>query len=496
MNVLGNYVGGEFGPPFQADAGELVSRSPADLSDEIGRFPTSVADVDKAVGAARAAFRAWSVLPQVERNAAILRLRAELLAREAAFVEVISREVGKPRWEARTELKAMVGKADVTLNEGLRFIAPFTPDSLNGECRFRPHGVLAVIGPFNFPGHLPNGHIMPALAAGNTVVFKPSELTPGVGQLYTEAVHASGFPAGVFNLVQGGRSIGERISIAPGIDGILFTGSQGVGSAIQRVNADRPGKILALELGGKNCSVVLEDADFDKAVYDVLFSAYVTTGQRCSATSRAIVHASLVDRFTDRMATLVGKLKVGHPAKDDTFMGPLISETARAKFLEGCARAKSEGAQAIIEPRAYELPEGPLGYYVRPGLHRVTEVRADSAYQREELFGPDLAIYSFQEPEEAIALANAVDYGLTAAVFTGDRLKFDALANRIEAGVINWNAPTVGSSSRLPFGGIKRSGNHRPAGLFSTLYCAYPIAITRGEATLDRRTLAPGVVWD
>jgi succinylglutamic semialdehyde dehydrogenase len=469
-----------------------VSRSPADLSDEIGRFPVSVADVDRAIGAARAAFRGWSALPQAERNAAILRLRAELLKREAAFVELISREVGKPRWEALTELKAMVAKADVTLNEGLRLITAFTPDKLNGECRFRPHGVLAVIGPFNFPGHLPNGHILPALAAGNCVLFKPSEVTPGVGQLYAEAVHAANLPRGVFNLVQGGRSVGERLSVAPGIDGILFTGSHAVGSAIQRANAENPGKILALELGGKNCSLVLEDADFDKAVYDVLFSAYVTAGQRCSATSRALVHVSLVDRFVARMAELVRKLKVGHPAAPDTFMGPLTTEAGLRKFLDGCAKA--EGAEAVIAPEALDL--SPQGYYARPGLHRITQVRRDSAYQQEELFGPDLGVYPIEDLEQGIALANAVDYGLTAAVFTRDPARFEACAARIEAGVINWNAPTVGSSSRLPFGGLKRSGNHRPAGLFSTLYCAYPIAITRGEATLDKRGLAPGVVWE
>ena len=494
MDALGNYIGGEFRRPEAADGVELVSRSPADLADEIGRFPTSVADVDRAVAAARDAFPAWAAVPQLERNAAVFRLRAELLRRETAFIELISREVGKPRWEAATEHKAMLGKADVTINEGLRFIASFTPSGLNGECRFRPHGVLAVIGPFNFPGHLPNGHILPALAAGNTVLFKPSEVTPGVGQLYAEAVAAAGLPRGVFNLVQGGRDVGERISTAPGIDGILFTGSHAVGTAIQRANAANPGKILALELGGKNCSLVLEDADFDKAVYDVLFSAYVTSGQRCSATSRAIVHASLVDRFTARMTELVGKLRVGHPAAADTFMGPVTTEAGRTKFLQGCEQAKAEGAEALIEPRALELPTP--GYYVSPGLHRVTEVRADSAYQREELFGPDLAIYSVPDLEQGIAIANAVDYGLTAAVFTPDGAKFEACAARIQAGVINWNAPTVGSSSRLPFGGVKRSGNHRPAGLFSTLYCAYPVAITRGEVTLDKRTLAPGVVWE
>jgi succinylglutamic semialdehyde dehydrogenase len=495
MDVLSNYIDGRFVAPAANEVeSELVSTSCADLSDVVGRFPVSVAAVDAAIQAAQRAKRAWGELPQGERNAAILRIRAEIAKRETTFAELIGREVGKPKWEALTEVKAMVAKADVTLNEGLKLISAFNPTGLNGECRFRPHGVLAVIGPFNFPGHLPNGHILPALAAGNCVIFKPSEVTPGVGQLYAEAVHAAGLPAGVFSLVQGAKSVGERLSVASGIDGLLFTGSHAVGSAIQRANADNPGKILALELGGKNCSLVLEDADFDKAIYDVLFSAYVTAGQRCSATSRALVHKDLVDRFTGRMTELVKKLKVGHWSQADVFMGPLSTEAGLRKFLGGCAKAKEEGAEVLIEPGTLELDK--RGHYARPGLHRVTRVMANSAYQREELFGPDLAIYSIDDLDHGIALANSVDYGLTAAVFTKDPARFEVAARRIEAGVINWNAPTVGSSSRLPFGGLKRSGNHRPAGLFSTLYCAYPIAITKGESALDRRTVAPGVVWE
>lgn len=490
MDVLGNYLDGRFVRPASTDV-ELVIRSPADLDDHLGTYPVQTLAVDAAVEAAVRAKRAWAEAPQAERNAFVLRIKAELLKREAGFVDLISREVGKPRWEALTEHKAMVAKADVTLNEGLKLIAGFTPSGLSGECRFRPHGVLAVIGPFNFPGHLPNGHILPALAAGNCVVFKPSEVTPGVGQLYAEAVHAAGLPAGVFQLVQGARAVGERLSSVAGIDGILFTGSHAVGTAIQRANAEHPGKVLALELGGKNGSLVLEDADLDKALYDVLFSAYVTAGQRCSATSRVYVHRSLVDRFTERLAALVAGLVVGHPADPGVFMGPVTTAAGLEKFLAGCAEGEREGAEVVVAPGRHEATH--RGHYARPGLHRVKALKPDSRYQREELFGPDLAIYAVDDVEQGIAALNAVDYGLTAAIFTADAARFELCARRVEAGVINWNAPTVGSSSRLPFGGLKRSGNHRPAGLFSTLYCAYPIAITRGEAALDRKTIAPGV---
>jgi succinylglutamic semialdehyde dehydrogenase len=493
MDVLGNYLGGRFLRPTSTDL-ELVIRSPADLDDLVGTFPVQTAAVDAAVEQALQAKHAWAEAAQSERNAAVLRIKAELLKREAGFVDLISREVGKPRWEALTEHKAMVAKAEVTLNEGLRLIAGFTPSGLSGECRFRPHGVLAVIGPFNFPGHLPNGHILPALAAGNCVIFKPSEVTPGVGQLYAEAVHAAGLPAGVFQLVQGARAVGERLSTLAGVDGILFTGSHQVGAAIQKANAENPGKLLALELGGKNGSLVLEDADLDKALYDVLFSAYVTAGQRCSATSRVYVQARIVERFTERMATLVKGLAIGHPADANVFMGPVTTAAGLEKFLAGCAAGEREGAEVVVAPGRH--PARHRGHYASPGLHRVRALKADSRYQREELFGPDLAIHSIDDVEQGIAALNAVDYGLTAAIFTADAARFELCAQRVEAGVINWNAPTVGSSSRLPFGGTKRSGNHRPAGVFSTLYCAYPIAITRGELALDRKTLAPGVKFE
>jgi succinylglutamic semialdehyde dehydrogenase len=493
MDVRGNYIGGQFVVPAAPDA-ELESRNPGNLDELLGRYPVAVAAVDAAIAAAHAAQHAWGDAPLAERVAALKRIGAELKAREDAFTDIISREVGKPRWEARTEAKAMVAKVDVTLEDGLRWITNFTPANLNGECRFRPHGVLAVIGPFNFPGHLPNGHILPALVAGNCVVYKPSEAAPGVGQLYAEALDAAKLPPGVFNLVQGARSVGERLSVAPGIDGLLFTGSVQVGLAIQKANLESPGKLLALELGGKNASIVCEDADLDKALYDILFSAYVTCGQRCSATSRALVHRSLVDRFTERMAALVKKLKIGVPAHDP-FMGPLTTLAGKQKFLDGMARAPREGAAVVVEAGALEL-SSVRGHYVTPGLHRIEKVLPDSLYQREELFGPDLAIYAVDSLEEAIALSNDVPYGLTAAVFTRDAAKFERCASRLEAGVINWNAPTVGSSSRLPFGGLKKSGNHRPAGVFSTLYCAYPVAITRGDATLNKASLAPGVSWE
>lgn len=488
----GNLLDGRFTLPATPD-GVLAIHAPGDLDDHVGDFPWSLAHVDEAIAAARRAQPAWAALPQSERNEALRRIKAELQKREGALADAITREVGKPRWESATEVKAVLAKVDVTLDEGLKLIAGFVPSGLAGECRFRPHGLLAVIGPFNFPAHLPNGHILPALAAGNAVLFKPSEVAPGVGQLYAEALHAAGLPAGVFQMVQGARAVGERLSTARGIDGVLFTGSHAVGSAIQAANANQPGKLLALELGGKNGALVCADADLDKALHDTLFSAYVSCGQRCTATSRVFVHESLVERFTERMVALVKGLTIGAPTRADVFMGPLATAGALDRFLLGTSRAVDDGAEVLLA--SARLEQTPRGHYVSPGLHRLKSVLPDAPYQRDELFGPDLAIGTFSALEEGLAHLDATPYGLAAAVFTKERATFDHAAARLNVGVVNWNAPTVGASSRLPFGGTKNSGNHRPAGLFSTLYCAWPQALMHGPATLDPRTVAPGVNW-
>ena len=348
-----------------------------------------------------------------------------------------------------------------------------------------------MLGPFNFPLHLPNGHVLPALACGNTVVFKPSEIAPHAAELYARCLMEAGVPAGAFNLVQGPGPAGAALAAHAGVDGVLFTGSWAVGQAIQRATLGQT-KLLALEMGGKNAALVLRDADLDKAVYDALFSAFVSAGQRCTAASRLIVEGppERADAVAARIAALASKLSVGHPLDDGIFMGPLASEQALDKFESGIRAA---AAEPVLEPRRLS-PRGLRGCYLSPGVHRVLE-RTGSAYEKEELFGPDLAVYHAASLEEAVAIANATDYGLAASVHTASRESFERCLSALECGVINWNAPTVGASGRLPFGGLKRSGNHRPAGLFSALYCAAPVAVLRGEPRLDRAKLAPGVSW-
>ena len=483
-------VAGTFADPPRTD-GVIEDRSPADLTVVLGRHGWAFDQVDRAVAAAREAQPSWARRPLGDRAALVQRIGQVLAAREEELARAIALDVGKPLWEARSEAQASAAKAAITVDAGLKLVDGFAaPGQASAECRFRPLGVAAVLGPFNFPVHLPNGHVLPALACGNTVVFKPSEIAPHAAEVYARCVVEAGVPAGVFNLVQGPGPIGALLSEHRNVDAVLFTGSWNVGQAIQRACLGQT-KLLALEMGGKNAAIVLEDADLDKAIYDALFSAFVSAGQRCTAASRLIVEGKpeRADAIAARIAAAAQRLSIGHPLRDGVFMGPLASQAAVEKFFAGVRSAP----EAILEPRSLS-PGGLRGCYTTPGVHRVRQ-RTGSAYEREELFGPDLAVYQAASAEEAVAIANETEYGLAASVHTKSRDAFERCLSLLECGVVNWNAPTVGASGRLPFGGLKRSGNHRPAGLFSTVYCAAPVAVMHGEEHLDRARLAPGIAW-
>jgi len=520
-------IAGRFEEPAQPE-GALDNRSPADFSQALARVPWSAAQVSRAVEAARLAQRAWAARPLPERVCVIRAIGALCKARGEELARAISLDIGKPLWEARTEVAAVVNKAAVTVDEGLAWVRGFAPSAQGPlapapgadaplECRYRPLGVLAVLGPFNFPVHLPNGHVLPALATGNAVVFKPSEVAPHSALLYAQILHEAGVPPGVFNLVQGPGAVGAALAAHPDVQGVLFTGSWAVGQRIEEATRGQA-KLLALEMGGKNAALVLDDADEEKALYDVLFSAYVSAGQRCTAASRCIVQGppARADAFARRLAALARELTIGHPLDEGVFMGPLASEKAARGFDAGLAsvRSAAPGADArapaagappdrrqddrsdieeLLASRTVS-PRGLQGAYRSPALHRVHVARG-TPFEREELFGPSLSVYSAASDEEAIALANATDYGLAASVHTRDAARFARCLDGLECGLVNQNAPTVGASGRLPFGGVKRSGNHRPAALFSTLYCTAPVAVMRGEATLDLAKLAPGVRW-
>ena len=460
--------------------GETVWEAPA----------VSRAQVDRAIASASAALPKW-IDTTIERRIELLNAFAEQVkSRRAELAEAISLEIGKPRWESLTEVDAMINKVPVTIaafNERRR---PVVNESATGTTatRFKPHGVVAVFGPFNFPGHLPNGHIVPALLAGNTVVFKPSELAPLVAERTIECWAAAGLPAGVLNLVQGGREVGEALVAHPGIDGIFFTGSVAVGTAMRRALADHPEKILALEMGGNNPLIVHEASDLNAAAYHTIQSAYITAGQRCTAARRLIVpRGDAGDAFVEALTNAIGKIRIApFTTEPEPFMGPVVNDASAERLLAGQARLISGGGRSLVAMRA----TGERRAMLSPGLIDVSEIKDRPD---EEFFGPLLQLIRVDNFDAAIAEANRTKYGLSAGLLSDSRALYDRFYREIRAGVVNWNRPITGASGSLPFGGVGLSGNHRPSGYYAVDYCSYPVASMEGAKLELPAKLPPGI---
>jgi len=425
-----------------------------------------------AVEAARAAFPDWADRPRGDRIEAMKRYQAVLKRRAPEMAEAISRETGKALWETTAELGSMSGKVDLSIRAYDERTGERTAETAFGSAtlRHRPHGVAAVLGPFNFPGHLPNGHIVPALLAGDTVVFKPSEETPHTGQLMAECLAEADLPDGVFNLLQGGRETGAALLDQP-IDALMFTGSGAAGAHFRRKFADNPHVILALELGGNNPLVVWDAADAEAVAGIVVQSAFVTTGQRCSCARRLIVaEGKAGDAIIEAVNTLVERL-IFAPwnSSPEPYAGPLISEKAANGALSALQARIDAGARVI-------RPSGPVGNlpgaFVQPAIIDVTGVDVPD----EEMFAPFLSVTRVASFEDAIAAANATRYGLSAGLVSDDPANWDRFIRRIRAGVVNFNRPTTGAAGDMPFGGLGDSGNHRPSAWYAADYCAYPVA--------------------
>jgi succinylglutamic semialdehyde dehydrogenase len=490
--MASDFIAGRFVDVASPDT-VLEVRSPADRSDVVGRHPVSLRHVDLAVQAARDAFPAWRRLGQDARAALLKQYQAQLQAHADQLARCIAREIGKPLWEAKTEVAAMVSKVDVSLGEGAAFVKDHHLADLPGELRHRPHGVVAVIGPFNFPGHLPNGQLVPALLTGNTVVFKPSDKGAGTAVLMAKCFEAAGFPAGVVNLVQGAVATAEALVTHAGLDAVLFTGSVPVGQRIVAANAHRPGLLVALELGGKNASLVLDDCDLERTVRELAFSGFATAGQRCTATSRVIATRAIAPALVQRLAAAATSVKVGHVFDDGVFMGPVISEVTRRHLLDAQARAVAAGFEAVAPGGVAKVP-GHEGFYVRPAVHVAPKgLTRLPGYTDTELFAPDLAVLVVDSLDEAIAVANDTEFGLSAAVFTENAEAFERCVDEVRVGVLHWNRSSAGASGRLPFGGIRASGNHRPAGILMGQSCTYPLAVLRPLAKAPALPTWPGI---
>lgn len=450
----------------------------------------SAEEINEAVIQARDAMYHWANLP-LEKRAERLQGYASLLKdNQTRFAETISQSTGKPLWEAKTEVSAMVQKVPISIQAYQERCASKS-QKLNSQTlltAFRPHGVVAVFGPYNFPGHLPNGHIIPALLAGNTVLFKPSELTPAVGDLLVYYLHQAGIPKNVVQVLHGGPSVGKMLSVHPDIDGIFFTGSAATGNFLNSVFATNPGKILALEMGGNNPLVISSMADIKASAYLTIQSAFLTSGQRCSCARRLI----LIDNpsntvYLNTLLQMTRSIQVG-PYTDDPepFMGPVISMAAAKHLLDAQARLEEHGANLLLPLRLLQ-PELP---FLTPGILDVTavKVRPDVEY-----FGPMLQLIRVANLSDAIEEANRTCYGLTAGLFSTNADEWAEFFMKTRAGVINWNTPLTGASSLAPFGGIGQSGNHRPSAYLAADYCSYPIASLQNSQLSIPSTLTPGI---
>jgi succinylglutamic semialdehyde dehydrogenase len=463
----------------------LVSTDPA-TGEEVWSGKTG--DAAAEVAAARAAWPAWAAHSHAYRIEAVRRFANVVRARESDFAELISRETGKPFWEARTEVGAVVNKVQISVDAYAERTPQRKKEAALGNrtaVRHKPHGVLAVLGPYNFPAHLPNGHIVPALIAGNTVVFKPSEKTPATGEFLVGCFHEAGIPEGAVRLLIGGPDEGRSLAGQPGIDGLLFTGSARAGMSLHKQFADTPQKILALELGGNNPLVVWDAKDIEAAAAIAVQSAYLSAGQRCTAARRLIVEDGKQGPLLDAICTLIDRMIVDHPFADpQPFMGPVIDNAAADQVQEQWLNLMMKGAKPLRRlDRSFE--ERP---YLTPALIDVTDAKDRPD---EEIFGPVLQVIRVKDFDEAIDEANNTRFGLAASLVGGSPEMYDKFWANVRAGVINWNKPINGAPSNAPFGGIGVSGNHRPSAFYAADYCAYPV--TSSEADRARGTIGEGL---
>lgn len=488
MNEL--FIDGQWsaaaGPAF-------ASRNPGTGATVWSGHSATAEDVDRAVAAARRAFSDWSQTPFETRCEIVRRFAALVTEHKEQLAEAIGRETGKPLWEARTEAASMAAKVAISITAYGERTGEKRSKMADGIAvlRHRPHGVVAVFGPYNFPGHLPNGHIVPALIAGNTVVFKPSELAPEVARVTVELWREAGLPAGVLNLVQGERDTGIALANHRQIDGLFFTGSSDTGTLLHRQFGGRPEIVLALEMGGNNPLVVAPVADIDAAVHHTIQSAFLSAGQRCTCARRILVPTGeFGDRFLARFVEVSERITVGeYDAEPQPFMGAVISARAAAKLVDAHDTLLASGARALLPM----MQRDPALGFVTPAILDVTGVKD---LPDQEHFGPLAQVIRYADFDQAIAIANDTAYGLSAGLLADDEALWQRFTREIRAGIVNWNRPTNGASSGAPFGGTGRSGNHRPSAYYAADYCAYPMASVESAQLQMPASLSPGLRFE
>jgi len=486
----GLYINGE----WLTGQGELFySLNPATGEPVWEGEAANAEQVDAAVSAARLAANQWAFLG-FDARCAIARAYAKLLdEHKETLGRTIAEETGKPYWESLTEVTAMVNKIEISINAAIERTGQKVSDVPGAKAvlRHKPHGVVAVFGPYNFPGHLPNGHIVPALIAGNTVVFKPSELTPHVAEQMVGLWAQAGLPAGVLNLVQGEKDTGIALANHAGLDGLFFTGSSNTGHLLHKQFAGHPGKILALEMGGNNPLIIDEVADTKAAVYETLQSAFITSGQRCTCARRLFVpKGAFGDQFIEQLTQAIKAIRVGEQfAEPAPFMGSLISERAADGMVAAQSALIELGATSLVNLVKIKPGTG----FVSPGLIDVTAI---TDLPDEEYFGPLLQVIRYNDFDDAIAGATKTSFGLSAGLFSDSEANYDTFYQHIRAGIVNFNKQLTGASSTAPFGGVGASGNHRASAYYAADYCSYPVAGLEADKLALPATYSPGITLD
>jgi alpha-ketoglutaric semialdehyde dehydrogenase len=460
-----NYIAGEWVEPSTGDYHE--NRNPARWSQVLGRFPSSAAeDVEQAVESAREGFAVWRQVPAPQRGDTLRRVGDLMTDRKDEIARAMTREMGKVLDETRGDVQEGIDTAYYAATEGRRLFGHTVPSELRDKWAMsfrRPIGVCGIITPFNFPMAIPTWKIFPALVSGNAVVFKPAHDVPHTATLLVEILLEAGVHPEAVQLVHGsGSRVGNVLVEHPDVPVLSFTGSTGVGSAIGEV-CGRMHKRLSLEMGGKNAQIVLPDANMDLALEGVLWGAFGTTGQRCTATSRLLLHESIHDEFVERLVGRVKALRLGDGLDPETDVGPMIKEEALQTAAEYVRIAREEGDEVLTGGRRAEGQGLDDGWFFEPTI--LTGVRPGSRLACEEIFGPVLSVLRFTDLDEAIRINNEVPYGLSSALYTQDVRSAFLAMTELDNGITYVNAPTIGAEAHLPFGGVKQTGNgHREGG--------------------------------
>jgi succinylglutamic semialdehyde dehydrogenase len=447
--------------------------------------------VDTAYESARRAYGDWAFRPLEERITIVREFAKKLEAKKEHLIVTLCKDTGKMPWDARNEITAMIGKIELSITAYHERTGVKAGEAAGAKysLRHKPHGVVAVFGPYNFPAHLPNGHIVPALIAGNTVIFKPSEHTPLMSEEVVKCWEAAGIPPGVLNLVQGERETGKLVAGHRDLDGLFFTGSSATGKILHQQFSDYPQKILALELGGNNPLVIGNITDISAAAYHAIQSAFMTTGQRCTCARRMMVPLNKTgDAFIEAFVEMTKRVRIGkYDDIPEPYMGPIIASREADKLVDAYQMLKGMGAKPLHDLVRLDMANP----FVSPGIIDVTAFKDEVPDQ--EYFGPLTQIIRVKDFHEAIHYANNTQFGLSSALFSDDVAEYDTFIKHVRAGVVNWNRPTTGNTGLLPFGGAGISGNHRASGYYAADYCAFPVASNFTEALTVPAQVTPGI---